>query len=164
MWSRAFLEKRDLVRLTGITYNCMANQAAEMEMGNTMVVALDNLEKYSVHKNDTVERLAIYNPSLSASLAARDTDIDRLLTIITNLYKGGGGGGGGGGGINNGKATDTPWKPIGYFWTHGFKVCVRHSSATCNKRKDRHGAHLTAKQGDIQGICEWNRTWNPRVN
>ena len=80
-----------------------------MEMGNTMVVALDYLAKYSVHKNDTVERLAIYNPSLSASLAARDTDIDRLLNVTTNLSTGEGGGRGGGGGITNGKATGAPW-------------------------------------------------------
>ena len=51
MWSRAFLEKLDLVRLTNIAYNVMANQAAEMEMGNTMAVALDNLTNSAVQKN-----------------------------------------------------------------------------------------------------------------
>ena len=149
MWSGAFLEKRELVRLTDIAYNGMADQAAEMEMLNTMVVALDNLANAAVQKNDTVERLVISNSSLFASLAARDTDIDRLLTAIINLSTEGGGGGGGGGGTNNEKSTGTPWYPIGYLWTYGYKVRVGHSSATCNIRKDGHDAHLTAKRGEI---------------
>ena len=154
MWSGAFLEKRELVRLTGIAYNGMADQAADMEMVNTMVVALENLSNTAVQKNDTVERLVISNSSLSTSLAARNTDIARLLTAITNLYTEGGGGGGGGGGTNNGKFTGTPWEPIGYCWTHGYKVRVGYSSATCNKRKAGHDAHVIAKRGDIQGGCE----------
>ena len=79
-----------------------------MEMGNTMVVELDNLENAAVQKNDTVERLVISNLSLSASLAARDTKISWLFTVINNLSTGGGGGTRGGGGINNGKTTGTP--------------------------------------------------------
>ena len=63
-----------------------------METGNAMVVALDNLANVAVQKNDAVERLVIPNASLSASLAARDTKISRLLTIIINLYTGGGSG------------------------------------------------------------------------
>ena len=55
MWSGDFLEKRDLFRLTGSAYNCMANQTQDMEMGNTMVVALDNLENAVVQNNDTVD-------------------------------------------------------------------------------------------------------------
>ena len=88
--------KTGLVRLTGITYNGMVNQAAEMEMGNTMIVALDNLANAAVQENGTVERLVISNSSLSESLSARNTMIDRILTVITNLSTGGGGGGGGG--------------------------------------------------------------------
>ena len=96
MWSGSFLEKRELVRLTGIAYNGMVNQAAEMEMGNTMIVALDNLANAAVQENGTVERLVISNSSLSESLSARNTKIDRILTVIANLPTGGGGGGGGG--------------------------------------------------------------------
>ena len=63
-----------------------------METGNAMVVALDNLANVAVQNNDAVERLVIPNAPLSASLAARDTEISRLLTIIINLYTGGGSG------------------------------------------------------------------------
>ena len=121
-------------------------------MGNTMVVALDNLENAAVQKNDTVERLVISNLSLSASLAARNTEIARLLTVITNISTRGGGNRGGEDRINKGKATGETWVRVG------------HSSDTCNKRKDRNDAHLTAKREDIQGGCEWNRTWKPRAN
>ena len=48
MWSGAFLEKRELVRLVGFVYNGMANQVAEMEMGNTMVMVFDNLANAAV--------------------------------------------------------------------------------------------------------------------
>ena len=72
-----------------------------MEMGNTMVVAIDDLENSVVQKNDTVERLVISNAFLYASLTARDTKIARLLTVITNLSTGGGSGGGGGSDTNN---------------------------------------------------------------
>ena len=57
-------------------------------MGNTMAVALKNLANAVVQKNDTVERLVISNSSLSVSLAARNTEIARLLTVITNLSTG----------------------------------------------------------------------------
>ena len=96
MWSGAFIEKRELVRLTGIAYNSMANQDAEMEIGNTIVMALDNLANTYFQKNNTVERLVVSILFLFASLAARDTKIARLLTAITNLSTGRGGVGEGG--------------------------------------------------------------------
>ena len=95
MWSGAFLEKRELVRITGIAYNGMANQAAEMDMGNTMVVALVNLSNSAVQKTNTLEWLAISTASLFTPLAAHETTIARLRTVITTLSPGGGSGGGG---------------------------------------------------------------------
>ena len=50
-------------------------------MGNTMVVAIDNLSNAAVQNNYTVKQLFISNASLFASLAARDTNIARLLTV-----------------------------------------------------------------------------------
>ena len=124
-----------------------------MEIGNTMVVALDNISNAAVQKNDTVERLVISNASLSASLAARNTKIARLLNIIDNLSTGEGSRGRGGSGTNSEKITKPHRDPTSYCWTHGYKIRVGHRSSMCNKRKDGHDAHLTAKQGDIQGGC-----------
>ena len=89
MWDGAFLKKRELVRLMDIACSGMSNQAGEMQMGKTMVVALSNLANTAVQNNNTVEQLVISNLSLSASLTARDTEIARLLTVITNLSAGG---------------------------------------------------------------------------
>ena len=129
----------------------MENQAQEMEMGNTVVVALDNLPNTAFQKNDTFEQLVISNASLSAFLTARDTNIARLITVINNLYPRVGSGGGGGSGTNNEKATKLPWDPTGYCWTHGYNIRVGHISATCIKFKDGNDARLTSNQGDIQG-------------
>ena len=89
----------------------MTNQTHDMDMGNTMVVELDNLANISIQKKDTVEQLVISNASLSDSLASQDTEIARLLTIITNLYTGGGSRGGGGNGTNNEKNQQTTLVP-----------------------------------------------------
>ena len=125
---QSLYKKRELVRLTGIPYNGMANQAAETDMGNKIIVAIDNLAIAALQNNDTVERVIISNLFLSDPLAACNTKIAWLLTIITNLSTEGGGGAGGGGGIKNGKATGTPWYPIGYCCTNGYKVRVGHTS------------------------------------
>ena len=55
-WTAAFHERRELIRLTGTTFNGMANQARELEeeMGDQMATALDNLSNAGVQKNDTV--------------------------------------------------------------------------------------------------------------
>ena len=111
MWSGAFLEKRELVRLTGIAYNGMSNQAQEMEMGNTMVVALGNLANAAVQKNDTVKQLVISNTSLSSSLVARNTKISHLLAVTTNLSTVGGSRGGIRSGTNNKKPQNHPGTP-----------------------------------------------------
>ena len=142
----------------------MANQSQEMEMGNIMVVVLENPANAAVQKIDTVEQLFIHKSYLSTSLVARNIEIARLLTVITNLSTGGVSGRGYGSGANSENTTIPPWGPTGYFWMHIYKTRVGHSSATCTKRKYGHDAHLTAKRGDTQGGCEWNRTWKPREN
>ena len=152
IWGRAFLEKSELVRLMGIAYNGMANQAAEIQMLNTMIVALDNLTNVTVQKNDTVERLFISVSSIYASLAARDTEIAWLLTFITNLSMGRGNDGG-----NNVKAAISPWDLMGYCCQNGLKVCVGHCSDLCEKCKDGNDLQITENRGDIQGGCKKNK-------
>ena len=93
-WTQAFQEKRDLYKLAGIPFNRTENSATEAEMGDNMISALDNLENAAVQKNDTVERLVIANKALTDSLAARDAECSRLLTIITTLSTGRGASGG----------------------------------------------------------------------
>ena len=74
-----------MFKLTCTVFSGMANQAAELEMGNTMVTASDNLANAAVQKNDTIERFVISNKALTDSLAARGADITHPINIITTL-------------------------------------------------------------------------------
>jgi hypothetical protein len=161
-WTGAFQEKRELVKLTGVAFNGMANNAQEIEMGDKMVSALDNLANAAVQKNDTFEQLVASNKTLTEAVSSRDDEIKKLLAIITALSVGDRGGAkkkaptGRGAGAGSG---GSPWDPVGYCWSHGFKVRLGHSSATCEKQRDGHEDHLNAKRGDEQGGCTWNKNW-----
>ena len=115
-WTTAFQEKRKLRKLATTHFDGMANAATSANLGRNMITALDNLTNPAVQKNDTVEMLVIANKALTDSLAARDNECARLLSIITALSTGRGanvGGGGGGGGDNDGNGSKTPWDPEG---------------------------------------------------
>ena len=166
-WTAAFQDKRELVKLTGIAFNGMANSAQESELGDKMVSALDNLANAAVQKNDTFEQLVLSNKTLTESIRSQQDEIKKLLAIITALStsdcesgrtpSGGGktstapGASGGGGGI--------PWDPVGYCWSHGFKIKMGHSSATCENKREGYDSHLNAKRGDKQSGCKWNKKW-----
>ena len=65
-WTEAFIKKRELIQLTGNSFNGMENQAQkEAVMGDKMVTALDNLANVAVHRNDTVEQLVATNKTLT---------------------------------------------------------------------------------------------------
>ena len=159
-WTDAFQEKRELVRLTGIAYDGMANNAQVDEMGDKMVSALDNLANAAVQKNDTFEQLVATNKTLTDTNKRQQEDNRKLLAIISALstkqagtsFKTATGKDG-----RNGK--DFQWDPTGYCWSHGYKVKVGHNSSTCESHRPGHDDHLDAKRGDIQGGCVWNLKW-----
>ena len=84
-WTSAFQENRELIRLTGISFNGMANQAQEDEMGTKMVAALDNLANAAVQKNDTVEQLVKSNHTLSTTISSQQTEIKKAFRYCFNL-------------------------------------------------------------------------------
>ena len=84
-WTAAFQDKREIVKLTGIAFNRMANSAQEAELGNNMVSALDNLANAAVQKNDTFEQLVASNKTLTESIKSQQEEIKKLLVIITAL-------------------------------------------------------------------------------
>ena len=139
----------------------MANAATSANLGNNMITVLDNLANAAVQKNNTVEMLVVANKSLTDSLAARDKECDRLLAIITALSTGRGAGGGGDG-DGDSKGSKPPWDPVGYCWSHGYKVRTGHSSASCLNKREGHDAHLNAKRGDTQGGCQWSLAWSTK--
>jgi hypothetical protein len=87
-WTAAFQEKRELIKLTGSAFNGMANSAQEEEMGTKMVDALDNLANAAVQRNDTFEQLVKSNQTLTNTISSQQTEIKRLLTIVTSLSSG----------------------------------------------------------------------------
>ena len=164
---------RELVALTGIAYNGMANQAVEQnqidnDMGDRMVNALDSLANAAVLKTKTCETLVATNKKLTQELR-RLTSIIQTMTIQLRFNSGtnntnikGGGGGAGGGAIRGtgGPTTNQTWDPNGYCWSHGFKVRIGHSSGTRNNRKTGHVE--TATRTKTMGGVKWNSTWVPR--
>ena len=172
-WKSGFQTKRELVALTGISYNGMANQAAEQDqaddvMGDHMANALDSLANAAVLKTETCETLVATNKKLTQELS-RLASIIQTLTIQlrfnsgtnnTNIEEGGRGAGEGAIRGTGGPATNQPWDPHGYFWSHGFKVRIVHSSGTCNNRKTGHVE--TAARTKTMGGVKWNSTWVPR--
>ena len=131
------------------------------EMGDKMVSALDNLANAAVQKNDTFEHLVAANKTLTDTNKRLQEDNRKLLSIISALS--------GKTTINTsattshtGGGSDVNWDPNGYCWSHGFKVKVGHSSATCKKKHSGHQDHLDAKRGDTQGGCMWHKTWKAK--
>ena len=84
-WTTAFQDKRELVKLTGVAFNGMANSAQENKMGDKMISALDNLAYAAVQKNDTFEQLVKANKTLTEALHTQQDKIKKLLAIITAL-------------------------------------------------------------------------------
>ena len=157
-WTAAFTAKRELIRLTGSSFNGMANQAMEDEMGDKMVNALDNLANAAIQKNDTMEQLVGTNKKLTDTVASQQQEIKRLLSIISALSSGRKTNTSG----NDGASGSGNFDPNGYCWWHGFKVKHGHNSSTCDKgKKDtaNYNLHKDAKRGDEQGGSRWNKNW-----
>ncbi|KAL7531195.1 hypothetical protein ACHAXR_003897, partial [Thalassiosira sp. AJA248-18] len=162
-WTAAFQEKRELVKLTGIAFNDMANSSIQQsEMGDKMVTALDNLANAAVDRNYSVETLVKANNTLSTTIQSQQDEIKRLLAIVSAM--------------STGKPAPPPtstgsgdsnWDPNGYCWWHGFKVKHGHSSSTCDKGKrdtTNYALHKDAKRGDEQGGQTWNQNWKAKNN
>ena len=139
-------------------------------MGDKMVLALDNLANAAVQKSNTFEQLVTANKTLIESICLQQDDSKKLLAIITALSTSDREGGrtpSGGGKVPtapgaNGGGGAIPWDPVGYCWSHGFKIKMGHSSATCENKKEGHDSHLNAKRGDKQGGCKWNEKWKAK--
>ena len=160
-WTSAFQEKRELIKLTGSSFNGMANSAQEAEIGTKMVDALDNLANAAVQRNDTFEQLVKTNQTLTNTISSQQAEIKRLLSIVTALSSGKQPQ------EQSAKGGDAPgvFDPNGYCWWHGFKVKHGHNSATCDKGiKDpaNYILHKNAKRGDEQGGCTWNDKWKAK--
>ena len=162
-WTAAFAESRDITRMTAGD-RAFANQAAtDAEQAERMVSSLDNLANAAIQKNDTVDKLVAANERLAKALADANSALARLrLPQSAGAPNVAAPPPAASGGPNRPAhwSKDKPaWDPTGYCWTHGFKVKVGHSSATCARRLEGH--ITTATRTDTKGGCTAHKDWTP---
>ena len=157
-WTTSFQEKRELIKLTGTSFNGMANQAHEDEMGDKMVNALDNLANAAVQRNDTFETMVKSNHAQMTIIETQMAEIKKLTAIISNLSTKA---------KPDNQSTTTGGRQFqkdAYCWWHGYKLTRGHNSCTCKVGLEGDPAiyalHKNAKRGDEQGGCMYNKGWN----
>ncbi len=140
------------------------NQAAtDAEQAKRMASSLDNLANAAIQKNDTVDKLVAANECLAKALADSNSALARLRLPPSAGATGASStppaaSGGSERPCPAHWAKDKPaWDPTGYCWTHGFKVKVGHSSATCACHLEGHVA--TATRTNTKGGCNTHKDW-----
>ena len=119
-----------------------------------MVASLDNLSNAAAHKNYTVEKLVIYNKTLTDPIASLQEQKLKLIKLITKLTPGTHAV------ANPSTADKPPWGKTGYCLSHGYKVRTGHNSEIFTTRNPGH--ETTAKRGDTKGVVTWNQRWVPK--
>lgn len=59
------------------------------------------------------------------------------------------------------KKYDSKMDPLGYCWSHVYKVVRAHNSKTCNARKEGHKEQAT--RSNPMGGSSLNKDWKPRM-
>ena len=151
-WSVAFTESRDIHCMTSPAGTFANHAIADAEHAKMMARSLDNLANAALQKNDTVEKLVSANERLAKALADANAAIARLRLPGTAATTPGS--------VPPARpanATIPAWDPQGYCWSHGWKVKLGHSSATCTHRKEGHDA--TATRTSTKDGSGLNKAW-----
>jgi len=165
-WTAAFAEMRDINRMTTAESNFGANAAEEEAQGRQIATSLEHLANASIQKNATIDQLVATNSQLMQALESLHASMARMFPNGSPLPA---------------LAPGSPWVPPasappatgtesprpahwgptkpdwdkhGYCWTHGYKVKLGHTSATCQSRRHGHQA----------GATRSNRMGGSRVN
>ena len=105
---------------------------------------LDNLANAAAQEKSTLAQLVESNATLTTNNAALTTSLAALTAAYTllagNAQNKAGAGNGTTSRNNRHRSNDAKQKfaPNGYCWTHGYKVGLRHSSATCTNKAAGH--------------------------
>jgi hypothetical protein len=127
---------------------------------------LDNLANAATHEKSTLASLVEANATLTASNATLTTSYSALSAAYVILAAKAGGSNPTNGNAdtrNNrrrNRGTDKPqvFAADGYCWTHGYKVGLKHTSATCNSKADGHKDGAT-RANTMNGSTA-NKGWN----
>jgi hypothetical protein len=130
----AFVEMHDINHMTS-NNSAFANQAAAQEIvqAEKMAALLDNLVNMSLQENNTIDKLVMKNQQQAKIIA-------NLTEAIAKLKNGSPPTEQRSGHVNppHWRSTKPNWDSIGYCWTHGFRVEVGHSSASCSFPREGH--------------------------
>jgi hypothetical protein len=175
-WTAAFAEMRDINRMTAGESPFGANAAKEEVHACQIATSLDNLANASIQKNSAVNSLVASNAQLTQTLK-------NMQAAMACMYPPGQAQpyqGTAPAWWPNPPPTATPpaapappatgvppsqrpahwgavkldWDKAGYCWSHGFKVKVGHTSATCMSRCTGHQPGAT--QANIMGGSWYN--------
>jgi hypothetical protein len=137
-WTAAFAETRDINQMTAGNCTFAYQATTKAEQAARMVTSLDNLANVAIQKNNTVKELIAANKRLAKALANANAAIACLCLPNTPAAPA----------IPSGTdncprpshwSTIKPdWANNSYCWTHGHKVKVGQSSATCTHQKPGH--------------------------
>lgn len=101
---------------------------------------LDNLANAAAHEKSTLAQLVESNATLTANNAALTASLAALSAAYTHLQNKSGSAPGAAARYNGRRShgTEQKFAPNGYCWTHGYKVGLYHSSATCTNKAAGH--------------------------
>jgi hypothetical protein len=127
------------------------------EQAACMVTSLDNLANVAIQKNSTVKKLVATNDHLAKALANTNAAIACLCLPNTPAAPATPSGTDNHPCPSHWLTIKPEWANNGYCWTHGHKVKVGHSSATCTHRKPRH--ITSATRSNTKGGSNANKGW-----
>jgi hypothetical protein len=117
--------------------------------------ALNNLASAATKEKAILEQLIASNSSLATSNSTLTNQVKTLHDQLAAKSRGGGGRGGSSNDPNKRKGPD----PVGYCWSHRYRVGHGHTGHTCSNPKEGH--QPTATCNNIMGGSIPNKDWTP---
>jgi hypothetical protein len=156
-WTLAFAESRDINQMTASDCSFAYQAATKAKQAARMVTSLNNLANAAIQKTDTIEKLVAANKCLAKALANANAAIACLC--LQNMPAASAAPSG-----TDNRPCPSHWLTVkpnwdnnGYCWTHGHKVKVGLSSATCSHQKN---GHITsATRSNTKGSSNANKGW-----
>ena len=110
------------------------------EMVQDQTKALSNLATATQADRQSFAALTETNVTLTKALGVANEKLIKANAEIACLK------------FNAPQQTAQRLDPLGYYWTHGYKVMVGHSSGTCTRKQIGH--QFDATRADIKGVSE----------
>ena len=131
------------------------------EIQQETYTALANLATATTSYRTAFITLTATNANLSRQITTLTANLltaqSKITTLTVQLAAKGGGNGDGNNNSNLRTGEFPGLDPMGYCWSHGWRVRKGNLSSTCLKRKTGHDA--TATQENTKGGSDYNKGW-----